>query len=127
MPGKLVASRCRRIAAATSTSPPTSPPRCAARWSPRWVALGIAIEASHHEVAAGQHEIDFAPNDALRMADAVVTARSAIKAIAQRHELHATFLPKPFYGVNGSGMHTHQRLLRASDGANAFTDRRRPE
>ncbi len=87
-------------------------------------ALGradIAIEASHHEVAAGQHEIDFAPSDALRMADAVVTARSAIKAIAQRHNLHATFLPKPFYGVNGSGMHTHQRLLRASDGANAFT------
>lgn len=80
----------------------------------------IAIEASHHEVAAGQHEIDFAPADALRMADAVVTARSAIKAIASRHNLHATFLPKPIHGVNGSGMHIHQRLLRATEGANAF-------
>ncbi len=89
--------------------------------------LDIAIEASHHEVAAGQHEIDFAPQDALRMADAIVTARSVIKAIAQRHNLHATFLPKPFYGVNGSGMHTHQRLLRAGDGGNAFTSAEDPE
>ncbi len=84
--------------------------------------MGIAIESSYHEIAAGQHEVDFVTADALVVADAVVTARYAIKAIAQRHGLIATFLPKPFYGVNGSGMHTHQRLLRLSDGANVFAD-----
>ncbi len=83
--------------------------------------MGIQIESSHHEVAAGQHELDFAPLDALATADAVITARYVIKAIAQRHGLWATFVPKPFFGVNGSGMHTHQRLLR-DDGASAFTD-----
>jgi glutamine synthetase len=85
-------------------------------------AMGIRVESSHHEVAAGQHELDFAPADALAMADAMVTARYAIKAIAQRHGLWATFLPKPFHGINGSGMHTHQQLTRMSDGANAFAD-----
>ena len=84
--------------------------------------MGIGIESSHHEVAAGQHEIDFIPDDALHIADAIITARSTIRAIAQRHGLAATFLPKPFYGVNGSGMHTHQTLVRISDGANAFAD-----
>jgi glutamine synthetase len=84
--------------------------------------MDIRIEASHHEVAAGQHELDFAPAEALRIADAVVTARYAIKAIAQRHGLWATFLPKPFYGINGSGMHTHQQLLRLADGSDAFAD-----
>ena len=84
--------------------------------------MGIGIESSHHEVAAGQHEIDFIPDDALRIADAVTTARYTIKAIAQRHGLMATFLPKPFYGINGSGMHTHQMLVRQSDGSNAFAD-----
>jgi len=83
--------------------------------------MGVQIESSHHEVAAGQHEIDFAPLDALAAADAVITARYVIKAIAQRHGLWATFLPKPFFGVNGSGMHTHQQLFRLSDGASAFT------
>ncbi|HEU5441897.1 MAG TPA: type I glutamate--ammonia ligase [Ktedonobacterales bacterium] len=84
--------------------------------------MGIGIETSHHEVAAGQHELDFTPADALRIADAVVTARYAIKAIAQRHGLWATFMPKPFYGINGSGMHTHQQLIRLSDGTDAFAD-----
>jgi glutamine synthetase len=84
--------------------------------------MGIGIESSHHEVAAGQHEIDFIPDDALHIADAIITARSTIRAVAQRHGLVATFLPKPFYGVNGSGMHTHQTLARISDGANAFAD-----
>ncbi|MEO7002279.1 MAG: type I glutamate--ammonia ligase [Ktedonobacterales bacterium] len=84
--------------------------------------MGIGVESSHHEVAAGQHEIDFTPADALRAADNVVTARYAIKAIAQRHGLSATFMPKPFYGVSGSGMHTHQRLTRLRDGANAFAN-----
>ncbi len=82
--------------------------------------MGLGIESSHHEVAAGQHEVDFGVADALRVADGVVTARYAIKAIAQRHGLGATFLPKPFHGINGSGMHTHQRLTRLLDGSNAF-------
>ncbi|MGZ3677819.1 MAG: type I glutamate--ammonia ligase [Ktedonobacterales bacterium] len=84
--------------------------------------MGIHIEASHHEVAAGQHEIDFVPGDALHIADSVMTARYVIKAIAQQHGVWATFLPKPFYGINGSGMHTHQQFVRLSDGANAFAD-----
>jgi glutamine synthetase len=84
--------------------------------------MGIGIEASHHEVAAGQHEVDFASATALETADAVVTARYVIKAIAQRHGLLATFLPKPFFGINGSGMHTHQRLLRIADGSDVLAD-----
>ena len=84
--------------------------------------MGIQIESSHHEVAAGQHELDFVATDALHMADAIVTARYAIKAIAQRHGLWATFLPKPSFGINGSGMHTHQTLARISTGVNAFAD-----
>ena len=85
-------------------------------------SMGVLIESSHHEVAAGQHEIDFAPLEALAAADAVITARYVIKAIAQRHGLWATFMPKPFFGLNGSGMHTHQQLFRTSDGQSAFTN-----
>jgi glutamine synthetase len=84
-------------------------------------AMGVVIESSHHEVAAGQHELDFPPLDALAAADAVITARYVIKAVAQRHGLWATFLPKPFFGVNGSGMHTHQQLFHLDDGVSAFT------
>jgi glutamine synthetase len=83
-------------------------------------ALGIAVEAAHHEVAIGQHEIDFRYGDALATADNVVTLRVAVKAIAQRNGLYATFMPKPLAGVNGSGMHVHQSLARVDDGANAF-------
>jgi glutamine synthetase len=85
-------------------------------------AMGPRIETSHHEVAAGQHELDFEPAEALASADAIMTARYALKAIAQQHDLYATFLPKPFFGINGSGMHIHQQLLRLEDGANAFAD-----
>ncbi len=85
-------------------------------------AMGTRIETSHHEVAAGQHELDFELADALASADASMTARYALKAIAQQHDLYATFLPKPFFGINGSGMHTHQQLLRLEDGSNAFAD-----
>jgi glutamine synthetase len=84
--------------------------------------MAVKIETSHHEVAGGQHELDFAATDALLAADAVITARQAVKAVAQRHGLWATFMPKPFYARNGSGMHIHQQLLRVSDGANAFSD-----
>jgi glutamine synthetase len=84
--------------------------------------MGFAVEASHHEVAAGQHELDFAPLDAVRAADAVITTRYVAKAIAQRHGLWATFMPKPFYGVNGSGLHVHQQLVAVADGRNVFAD-----
>jgi glutamine synthetase len=84
--------------------------------------MGIKIEASHHEVAAGQHEIDFETGDALHIADGLMTARYMLKAIAAQHDLYATFLPKPFYGVNGSGMHTHQQLISCATGQNAFVD-----
>ena len=71
-------------------------------------AFGISVEAAHHEVAAGQHEIDFEYADALKTADNAITFKFALKAIAQQHGLYATFMPKPIHGINGSGMHTHQ-------------------
>jgi glutamine synthetase len=84
-------------------------------------AMGIEVEAVHHEVAPGQHEVDFRYADALASADAVVTLRYTIKAVAQVSGLFATFMPKPLLGVNGSGMHTHQSI-NTLDGANAFYD-----
>jgi len=84
---------------------------------------GIVVEASHHEVAVGQHEIDFKYGPALQTADNAVTFRVTLKAIAQRHGLYATFMPKPFFGINGSGMHTHQSLADAETGENLFYDR----
>jgi len=84
--------------------------------------MGVRIEASHHEVAAGQHELDFETGHALPTADGLVTAKYVLKAIAAQHGLYATFLPKPFFGVNGSGMHTHQQLIHHSTGQNAFAD-----
>lgn len=83
--------------------------------------MGIRVETSHHEVAAGQHEIDFEYDDALRSADNSVTFRYTLKAIAQKHGLHATFMPKPFFGTAGSGMHVHQSLM-TLEGQNAFAD-----
>jgi glutamine synthetase len=82
--------------------------------------MGFEIEASHHEVAAGQHEIDFKYGDALRTADNVITYRIATKTIALQQGLHATFMAKPVFGINGSGMHTHCSL--AKNGKNAFYD-----
>jgi len=84
--------------------------------------MDIHIEASHHEVAAGQHELDFEVNDALRIADGLTTAKYVLKAIAAQHNLYATFLPKPFFGVNGSGLHIHQQLLQRNTGNNVFLD-----
>lgn len=83
-------------------------------------AFGIKVEALHHEVAVGQHEIDFRYGPALRTADNAITLRLTLKAIAQRNGLYATFMPKPVMGINGSGMHTHQSLWK--DGKNAFAD-----
>ena len=86
--------------------------------------MGFEIEASHHEVAPGQHEIDFKYNDALTTADAILTFKLVVKTIAQRHGLHATFMPKPVFGINGSGMHTNTSLLK--NGKNAFYDENDP-
>ena len=83
--------------------------------------MGFEIEASHHEVAPGQHEIDFKYDDALRAADKIATLKFVTRAIANLHGLHATFMPKPVFGVNGSGMHTHLSLFDQS-GRNAFYD-----
>jgi glutamine synthetase len=82
--------------------------------------LGMAVEHSHHEGGPSQHEIDLAPAEALKMADDVMTYRITVKEYAMKYGWHATFMPKPIHGVNGSGMHTHLALLR--DGVNAFHD-----
>jgi len=84
--------------------------------------MGIPMEASHHEVAPSQHEIDPKYNDALTMADAVITCKYVIKEIAQQNGVYATFMPKPLFGENGSGMHVHQSLFRKSQ--NAFFDKK---
>lgn len=82
--------------------------------------MGFEIEAAHHEVAPGQHEIDFKYQDALKTADNIVTFRIVVRTVAQNHGLHATFMPKPVYAINGSGMHMHISLFK--DGENAFYD-----
>lgn len=74
--------------------------------------LGFEIEASHHEVAPGQHEIDFRYCDALTAADRIMTLKLTGKTIALKHNLHVTFMPKPIFGINGSGMHTHLSLFK---------------
>src|SRR3989338_6822694 len=82
--------------------------------------MGINVEYSHHEVAPSQHEIDLRYTDALTMADIVMVYRMVVKEIAMKNGLYATFMPKPMFGVNGSGMHTHQSLF--SGNVNAFFD-----
>ena len=87
-------------------------------------AFGIRVEAAHHEVAYGQHEIDFQYSDGLTTADNAVTFKFTLKAIANLHGLYATFMPKPIEGINGSGMHTHQSLWSIEDQKNAFAEPR---
>ncbi len=93
-------------------------------------AMGIAVEATHHETATGQHEIDFEYADAMTTADQAITFKFTLKAIAQQHGLHATFMPKPIEGIAGSGMHTHQSLARLEAGnvigENVFVDQDDP-
>jgi len=79
--------------------------------------IGIKVEYSHHEVAPSQHEIDLRYMDALQMADAMMTYRIVVKEVAQNYGCYATFMPKPIFGVNGSGMHVHQSLFRGNDNA----------
>ncbi|GGH73889.1 glutamine synthetase [Compostibacillus humi] len=82
--------------------------------------MGFEIEASHHEGAPGQHEIDFKYSDAVKHADDIQTFKLVVKTIARKHNLHATFMPKPLFGVNGSGMHVNMSLFK--NGNNAFFD-----
>lgn len=84
-------------------------------------SMGIPVEAAHHEVAPSQQEIDLRHCDALSMADRLMACRYAIKEVARRHNVHATFMPKPLNGENGSGMHSHMSLA-GLDGANTFFD-----
>jgi glutamine synthetase len=87
-------------------------------------AMGFHVEAAHHEVAPGQHEIDFRYDDVLTTADNISTFRFVVKNVATRNGLHATFMPKPIYGINGSGMHTHMSLFSGS--TNIFYDAKAP-
>ncbi len=82
--------------------------------------MGFHVESAHHEVAPGQHEIDFKPVDAVEAGDNIVTCRFLVRKVAMDNNLHATFMPKPIFGQNGSGLHLHQALFR--DGVNAFFD-----
>ena len=82
--------------------------------------MGFVVEASHHDVAPAQHEISFRYDEALATADNIMTFRLAVRTIAKRHGLHATFMPKPKYGVNGSGMHINMSL--SKDGRNIFAE-----
>jgi len=84
-------------------------------------SMGLEIEVGHHEVALGQHEIDFRFADVVRAADNVMTMKYTVKAIAAKHGLVASFMPKPIYGINGSGMHCHQSLF-DKEGVNLFFD-----
>ncbi len=84
--------------------------------------LGMGIDSAHHEIGSGQHEIDFAYADALASADQILTARVALKFVAQHNGLHCTFMPRPRRDLPGSGMHTHQSLHDIETGRNVFTD-----
>jgi glutamine synthetase len=88
--------------------------------------MGIEVEASHHEVAIGQHEIGFQYGDALTTADRAVTFKYVLKAVAHQYGLHATFMPKPLEGIAGSGMHVHQSFRSITTGQNAFVDTNDP-
>ena len=74
--------------------------------------MGYEVESSRHQIAPGQHEVEFCMDDALETADKIMTVKTAIRTIAKRHGLHATFMPKPKAGVDGSGMHIHLSLFK---------------
>jgi glutamine synthetase len=86
--------------------------------------MGFEVDATHHEVASGQHEIDLRYSDALTIADRVATMKYVTKVIARKYALYATFMPKPIFGICGSGMHVHQSLL-SLKGKNIFYDKRK--
>ncbi|MFC1952462.1 glutamine synthetase family protein [Chloroflexota bacterium] len=86
--------------------------------------MGISVQSSHHEVATSQHELDLNYTDALTIADNIMTCRLVIKEVALKHGIYATFMPKPIFGINGSGMHVHQSLFKGN--RNAFFDEKDP-
>ncbi len=86
--------------------------------------MGVSVQHSHHEVATSQHEIDLQYTDALTIADSIMACRLVVKEIAQQHNVYATFMPKPIFGINGSGMHVHQSLFKGS--RNAFFNKNDP-
>jgi len=88
-------------------------------------SMGIGVEYSHHEMSPSQHEIDLSYDEALAMADTAITYRVVVKETARKHGCYATFMPKPVFGINGSGMHVHQSLFRG--GRNAFYDASSPD
>jgi glutamine synthetase len=90
-------------------------------------AAGFQLDKVHHEVAMGQQEINFRYSDALKTADNVILYKLAVKTIAQKHGKLATFMPKPFWGINGSGCHVHQSLVDLDTGRNVFADLDSPE
>lgn len=83
-------------------------------------AMGLKVEATHHEIATGQHEIDCGAQHALKTADHITTLKWVVRSVAQRYGLRASFMPKPLFGVAGSGMHVHQSLIGTKDGSNLF-------
>jgi glutamine synthetase len=85
-------------------------------------SLNISVDSTHHEIGSGQHEIDFSYDRALASADKVLTARMALKTVAQHHQLHCTFMPRPDVNLPGSGMHTHQSLHNLQTDANVFIE-----
>lgn len=85
-------------------------------------SMGFVVESSHHEVGSGQHELDLAPMNGLRMADALITARQAVRIIAAQEGRFATFMPKPITDAPGNGLHVHQRLYDVDSGANRFAN-----
>jgi len=89
-------------------------------------AMGFEIEAAHHEVAPAQHEIDFKFGSALGIADDIMTFKLAVRSVAKRYGMHASFMPKPIFGINGSGMHTNMSIM-TKDGQNAFYDEKAPD
>jgi glutamine synthetase len=91
------------------------------------LGMGIEVASSHHEVSLGQHELDLAAMDALRAADAMVTLKSVARRLARQRDMRITFMPKPFTGRSGSGLHLHQMLCARADGANLFGGRTRRE
>ena len=109
------------VAGYFDTDPGDSGTNCRRKIIQTLEAMGFEIEASHHEVAEGQHEINFKYADALTAADNTVTFKWVVRTIAAEFGLHATFMPKPVFGINGSGMHTNQSLF-SLDGSNAFFD-----
>ena len=104
----------------------TSPSTCARRPCARSSDFGIQVEYSHHEVGPSQHEIDLRYDEALKMADNVMTYRLVVKEVAQLNGVYATFMPKPMYGEAGSGMHVHQSLFKGDSNAFYDADRRVP-